>query len=131
MTTILIADDRRDTSECRKSLLQKRGIVVETAENGAEVLDMIARLQIDLIVMDMNMPEMDGCQATESVKSNPETHLIPVIICTAHPMPGDEDRAKASGCDGFLEKPIEIDLLISKIDQLLKVDASLSPLEAA
>ena len=131
MTTILIADDRRDTSECLKSLLQKRGIVVETAENGAEVLDMIARLQIDLIVMDMNMPEMDGCQATESVKSNPETQLIPVIICTAHPMPGDEDRAKASGCDGFLEKPIEIDLLISKIDQLLKVDASLSPLEAA
>jgi len=131
MTTILIADDRRDTSECLEALLQKRGIVVETAENGCEVLDKIARLQVDLIVMDMNMPEMDGCQATMSVKSNPKTQHIPVIICTAHPMPGDEDRAKASGCDGFLEKPIEIDVLMSMIDHLLRADPALNPLEAA
>ena len=131
MTTILIADDRRDMSERLKVLLEKKGIVIETAENGTEVLDKIARLQIDLIVMDMNMPEMDGCQATESVKSNPETQHIPVIICTAHPMPGDEDRAKASGCDGFLEKPIEIDLLIAMIDDVLKADPTLNPLGAA
>lgn len=131
MTTVLVADDRRDTSERLKVLLEKKGIVVETAENGSEVLEKVARLHIDLIVMDMNMPEMDGCQATESVKSNPATQHIPVIICTAHPMPGDEDRAKASGCDGFLEKPIEIDLLIPMIDDFLKADPTLNPLEAA
>ncbi len=131
MTTILIADDRRDTSECLRVLLQKRGIVVETAENGCEVLDMIARSQVDLIVMDMNMPEMDGCQATEALKGDPETQHIPIIICTAHPMPGDEERAKASGCDGFLEKPIEIDVLFPMIDHLLKADPTLNPLETA
>lgn len=131
MTTVLIADDRRDTCERLKALLEKKGIVVETAENGTEVLEKIAKMPVDLIVMDMNMPEMDGCQATESVKGNPETQHIPVIICTAHPMPGDKDRAKASGCNGFLEKPIEIDLLIPMIDVFLKADPTLNPLEAA
>ena len=71
--------------------------------------------------MDMNMPELDGCEATEILKQDEQTCKIPVIIITSQPMPGDQERAELAGCDGFLEKPIHLGTLVKILGQLLNI----------
>jgi len=73
----------------------------------------------DLILMDLNLPEIDGWEATRRLKADPATRDIPIIALTAHAMAGDREKALASGCDDFDTKPIEFDRLLAKIEQAL------------
>ena len=120
MTTILIVDDRPETLQTLESRLQNRGFVVVAASNGNEALAACVAQEIDAVLMDMNMPEMDGCEATEFLKSQDATRSMPIIMCSAHPLPGDEARAVAAGCDGFIEKPISLKRLMELLGQLLQ-----------
>lgn len=116
MATILLVDDRRDAELVLVNQLNSRGFSVRTLNDPTQLIGLLAGGGIDVILMDMNMPEIDGCEATELVKANDNLRHIPIFLCTSHPNPGDEQRALRSGCDGFLEKPVDMDLLRSLLD---------------
>ena len=95
------------------------GYEILTAADGAEGIASAIAEQPDLILMDLNLPEIDGWEATRRLKADPATRDIPIIALTAHAMAGDREKALAAGCDDFDTKPIEFDRLLNKIEQAL------------
>jgi two-component system cell cycle response regulator DivK len=102
---ILIVDDTSDTRELYSLYLTGKGFKVPTARDGFTGIDAADRLQPDVIVMDLSMPDLDGIEATRRLKADPRTSHIPVLILTAHPMRAVQRGALAGGPDGFLTKP--------------------------
>jgi CheY-like chemotaxis protein len=92
---------------------------IVSATDGAAGIAMAAAELPDLILMDLNLPEIDGWEATRRLKADPATGDIPIIALTAHAMAGDRERAIATGCDDFETKPIEFDRLLAKIERVL------------
>jgi two-component system cell cycle response regulator DivK len=90
-----------------------------TAADGAAGVAKAASEQPDLILMDLSLPVLDGWEATRRIKADPATAAIPVIALTAHAMSGDEANAKAAGCDDFLTKPVDEDLLLATLHRWL------------
>ena len=95
-----------------------------SARDGAAGIAMAAAERPDLILMDLNLPEIDGWEATRRLKAAPATRDIPIIALSAHAMAGDREKALATGCDDFDTKPIEFDRLLAKIEQALATEAS-------
>ena len=95
------------------------GYEILSATSGAEAIASAIAEQPDLILMDLNLPEIDGWEVTRRLKADPATRGIPIIALTAHAMAGDREKALASGCDDFDTKPIEFDRLLAKIEQVL------------
>ena len=95
-----------------------------SARDGAAGIAMAAAERPDLILMDLNLPEIDGWEATRRLKADPATRDIPIIALSAHAMAGDREKALATGCDDFDTKPIEFDRLLAKIEQALGAKAS-------
>src|SRR5262245_978902 len=95
------------------------GFEVLVAGNGETGCAMAIAELPDLIVMDLDLPVVDGWEATRRLKSNPATGAIPIIALTAHAMSGSRERALAVGCDDFDTKPVDFDRLLQKINQLL------------
>jgi two-component system, cell cycle response regulator DivK len=118
MKRILIVEDVEYNRELLVQLLEEDYDVV-TAADGAAGIEAAARHQPDVILMDLSLPGVDGWEATRRLKARPETEAIPVIALTAHAMQGDEDRARACGCDDYLTKPIDEDQLFAKLARLL------------
>ena len=116
MKKILIVEDMELNRDLLEQLLEDDYEVV-TAADGAAGIETAAREKPDLILMDLSLPIMDGWDATRHIKSNAELKTIPIIALTAHAMRGDEEKALAAGCDGYLSKPIDEDLLFDLIDQ--------------
>jgi CheY-like chemotaxis protein len=104
---ILIVDDNPSNMKLVSFLLSNRGYEVRAASNAAEALDSIAERRPDLILMDLQMPGVDGFQLTRQLKADPGTSAIVVVAVTAYAMKGDEARARSAGCDGYLTKPID------------------------
>lgn len=110
MTTavpILIVDDNPTNTKLLAFLLQSKGYDVRTAANADEALSSIAERRPRLILMDIQLPGMDGLTLTRRLKTDPETKDISIIAATAYAMKGDEQRARDAGCDGYLTKPID------------------------
>ncbi|MFI5024519.1 MAG: response regulator [Alphaproteobacteria bacterium] len=95
------------------------GYEIVSAADGAEGIAKAAAERPDLILMDLNLPVMDGWEATRRIKADPATRDIPIIALTAHAMAGDHQKALAAGCDDFDTKPVEFDRLLMKIEQAL------------
>jgi len=95
------------------------GYEILSARDGAVGIAMAAAEQPDLILMDLNLPEIDGWEATRRLKADPSTRDIPIIALSAHAMAGDREKALATGCDDFDTKPIEFDRLLAKVEQAL------------
>ena len=95
------------------------GYEILSARDGAVGIAMAAAEQPDLILMDLNLPEIDGWEATRRLKADPATRDIPIIALSAHAMAGDREKALATGCDDFDTKPIEFDRLLAKVEQAL------------
>ena len=95
------------------------GYEILSAANGAEGIGMAATEQPDLILMDLNLPEIDGWEAARRLKADPATRDIPIIALSAHAMAGDREKAIATGCDDFETKPVEFDRLLAKIEHAL------------
>jgi two-component system, cell cycle response regulator len=107
MAKIMIVEDNPANMELATDLLEPLGFVilpVETAEAG---IRMAARELPDLILIDVALPGMDGLSATQRLKADPRTQRIPIVALTAHAMAGDEARALAAGCAGYITKPID------------------------
>ena len=115
---ILIVEDVEYNRDLLVQLLEEEYEVV-TAADGAAGIEAAARERPDLILMDLSLPGVDGWEATRRLKAEPETEAIPVIALTAHAMQGDEERARACGCDDYLTKPIDEDQLFGKLARLL------------
>jgi len=117
VSRILLVEDNEMNRDMLTRRLQRRGYEVEGAIDGA---DAVARAgSADLVLMDLNLPVLDGYEATRQIKSSPATRSIPVIALSAHAMADDRDRALAAGCDDFDTKPVDLDRLIRKIDEAL------------
>jgi CheY-like chemotaxis protein len=117
---ILLVDDEEMNRDFLRRRLQKRGYEVVTAVDGRDACARVATLRPDLILMDMMMPNMDGLEATRSLRAVPETCDIPVIALTAQAMAGDREKVVAAGCDDYATKPIDLPELLDKMQRLLK-----------
>jgi CheY-like chemotaxis protein len=95
------------------------GYEILSASDGAAGLAMAAAERPDLILMDLNLPEIDGWEAARRLKADPATRDIPIIALSAHAMAGDREKALATGCDDFDTKPVKFDRLLGKIEQAL------------
>jgi len=114
MKTILVVEDIELNRELLAQLLEEDHRLV-FAEDGVAALERAAEIHPDLILMDLSLPRMDGWEATRRLKAEPATARTPVIVLSAHAMKGDEERARASGCDDFLTKPIDETLLFQTL----------------
>ena len=118
MRRILIVEDVEYNRDLLVQLLEDDYEIL-TAADGAAGIELAARGRPDLILMDLSLPVVDGWEATRRLKARPETGAIPVIALTAHAMQGDEDKARACGCDDYLTKPIDEDQLFATLARLL------------
>lgn len=119
MAKILLVEDYPDIRKVLALLLASRGHETVEAGDGQAGVRLALEQKPDLILMDMSLPIMSGWEATQAIKSNPATADIPVIALTAHAMRGDRERAWEAGCDGFITKPIDDELLEHTIEQIL------------
>jgi len=115
---ILYVEDNDDNIFVVYRRLSRWGHTVLIARDGREGIAMARSERPDLIVMDLNLPAVDGWEATRILKSSPETTAIPILALTAHAMAGDREKALAAGCDDFATKPVAFDQLRAKIDAL-------------
>jgi CheY-like chemotaxis protein len=106
--------------------LQRQGFEVTMAADGREGVELARSYCPDVILMDMSLPVLSGWEATRELKANDGTRGIPIIALTAHAMSGDEEKARAAGCDDFDTKPIELPRLLGKIRRFVG-EASRAP----
>ena len=114
MKRILIVEDVELNVDLLQQLLEDEYELV-VARDGVMGVEQARSSTPDLILMDMSLPVMDGWEATRRIKADPATSHIPIIALTAHAMHGDEERAMGSGCDSYLSKPLDEDLLYQSI----------------
>lgn len=119
MSRILCVEDNAENLMMLQRRLTRRGFEVTISMNGAESVEWAKTLQPDVIVMDLNLPGVDGWEATRRLKNQPETKDIPIIVLTADPKEKSRERALTAGCDEFELKPIDFDGLVGKIQSLL------------
>jgi CheY-like chemotaxis protein len=112
---LLMVEDNEMNQDMLARRLRRRGFEVEVASDASQGIDAARRLQPDLILMDIGLPGMDGCEATRVLKADSRTASIPVLALTAHAMSSDRDKALAAGCDGFECKPVELPRLLDAI----------------
>ncbi|GBE57110.1 polar-differentiation response regulator DivK [bacterium BMS3Abin01] len=103
---ILVVEDNEMNLELVTDILEAEGYEVIQAANGNDALESANSQQPDLILMDIQLPEMDGLEVTRLLKSNESTRQIKVVALTAHAMRGDEEKARSAGCSGYIPKPI-------------------------
>ena len=119
MAKILYVEDNEDNVYMLSSRLRRRGYDIVVAGDGKAAIELARREAPALILMDLNLPVVDGWEATRRLKAAAETRAIPVIALSAHAMPGDREKAIAAGCDDFDTKPVELPRLLGKIEGLL------------
>ena len=120
MIKILYVEDNDDNVYMLKMRLELLGeFEVLTAEDGEKGCEIALRERPDIILMDLEMPVIDGWEATRRLKGNPQTHDIPVIALSAHALAGEREKAMAAGCDEFDTKPIEFERLVATVRRLL------------
>lgn len=121
MKKILIVEDVEFNRDLLVQLLEDEYEIL-IAVDGAKGIEMAEKNCPDLILMDLSLPNVDGWEATRRIKANAVLRNIPIIALSAHAMEGDEDKARACGCDDYLTKPLDEDLLFDKLRQHLGGD---------
>ena len=120
MPKILLVEDNEMNRDMLSRRLEKRGYTVTMAVDGSAGVAMAKSEMPGLILMDMSLPVLDGWDATRQIKADPATAGIPIIALTAHAMESDRQKALAAGCDDFDTKPVELNRLLLKIEELFK-----------
>jgi len=116
---VLLVEDNEVNRYLARFLLEHGGFTVATANNGLEALEQARARKPDLILMDIQMPVMDGYEATRELKADPTLQAVPVVALTAYAMPQEREQALAAGCAGHIEKPIDTRTFIATLRQYL------------
>ena len=117
--TILYVEDNPDNRLLVRRILLSEDYGLLEAQNAAQALDVLKNARPDLILMDINMPDMDGYTLTTRIKSMPGSERVPIIALTANVMRGDKEKTLEAGCDGYIQKPIDIDHFIREVERFL------------
>ncbi len=117
-TRVLIIEDNEDNLSLMRLLLERAKYEVLTAEDGITGVEIASKEQPEIILLDLAMPEMDGWEVAQELKSNIQTQNIPIIVVSAHTLPKDRERAFEAGCDAFIVKPFSVAKLIEEIEKL-------------
>jgi two-component system cell cycle response regulator DivK len=118
--TILNIEDNIDNRMLIRRVLMAEGYKIVEAGNAGEGLEVLRSLHPDLILMDINMPDMDGYSLTARIRSIPGFENVPIVALTANVMRGDREKSLEAGCDGYIQKPIDIDLLPQQVERYLR-----------
>jgi len=116
---ILVIEDQEDNRQIVRDLMTASGYELIEATTGEEGLEAAARERPDLILMDIQLPGIDGYEVTRRIKANPKLSKIPIIAVTSYALSGDDKKAFAAGCDGYVTKPYSPRLLLAKIREYL------------
>lgn len=116
---ILYVEDNQDNRLLVRRILQAEGYQVMEAENASDALQAVKSRRPDLVLMDINMPEVDGYTLTSRLKSHPGLENTPIVAVTANVMKGDREKTIEAGCDGYIQKPIDVDTLPDQIARFL------------
>jgi two-component system, cell cycle response regulator DivK len=117
--TVLHIEDNFDNRLLVRRLLQAAGYTVFEAENANSALGLLKNLVPDLILMDINMPDIDGYALTSQIKNVPSLRQVPVVAITANVMRGDREKVFRAGCNGYIEKPIDVDKFLDQVSMFL------------
>ena len=112
---ILVVEDQEDNRRILRDLLANAGYEMIEAEDGEQALVQAAKHRPDLILMDIQLPLLDGYEATRRIKADPALMGIPIIVVTSYALSGDEEKARAAGCDAYVAKPFSPRALLAKI----------------
>ncbi len=118
--TILYVEDNPDNRSLIRRVLEAEGYAVTEAANAKAALAALEEGNPDLILMDINMPDMDGYALTAQIRSMPLHSGVPIVAVTANVMRGDREKSLEAGCDGYIQKPIDIDLLPQQVERYMR-----------
>jgi two-component system cell cycle response regulator DivK len=116
---ILVVEDQEDNRQIIRDMLSATDYEIMEAESGEQALEAVAKQRPDLILMDIQLPGMDGYEATRRIKADPALRSIPIIAVTSYALSGEEQKARAAGCDEYVPKPYSPRQLLAKIRQYL------------
>ena len=116
---ILVIEDNERNRYLMTIILEKNGYQVITAQDGEAGLEAACRERPDLILLDIQLPVMDGYEVARRLKENPESKDIPIVAVTSFAMAGDRERILAAGCEGYIEKPINPETFVEEIEKYL------------
>jgi len=117
---ILVVEDQEDNRRILRDLLTNAGYQLLEASDGEQGIAAAQAHRPGLILMDIQMPILDGYEATRRIKANPEMSTIPIIVVTSYALSGDEDKARAAGCDAYIAKPYSPRQLLAKVNEYLR-----------
>jgi len=120
--TILVVEDQEDNRQILRDLLATAGYDMIEAEDGVQAIAAASEHRPDLILMDIQLPELDGYEATRRIKADPALNAIPIIVVTSYALSGDEDKARAAGCNAYVAKPYSPRALLAKIREFCPND---------
>src|SRR5262245_26441171 len=116
---ILVVEDQEDTRQILRDLLGNAGYELIEAVDGEQVLAAYAKQRSDLILMDIQLPVLDGYETTRRIRRAPESKAIPIIAVTSYALAGDEAKARAAGCNAYVSKPFSPLALLAKVREYL------------
>jgi CheY-like chemotaxis protein len=119
MARLLLVEDTPEIWDFLSRRLQRRGHEVQLAHDGQQGLEAARAGRPEVVLLDMNLPVMDGWTVARTLKDDPATQGIPIIALTAHALAGDRDKAIAAGCDDYHPKPVDFSKLLTQIDAAL------------
>ncbi len=119
MKKLLIVEDNADNMYLIGYILRRHGYAVLETYNGREGVAMAIQERPDLILMDVQLPDIDGLEATRQIRASPVDDSIPIVALTSYALTGDRQRALAAGCSGYIEKPIDPDQFLDQIQHFL------------
>jgi len=119
-TRIMVVEDHEDNRQILRDLLGSVGYEVIEAWDGETALSMVAAQQPDLILMDIQLPGIDGYEVTRRIKADAQQRVIPIIAVTSYALSGDDEKAREAGCDAYVTKPFSPRQLLAKIREYLK-----------
>jgi len=117
---VLVVDDNAQNLKLARVLLQAEGYDVKTAVDAADTLRVLATFTPRLVLMDLQLPDLDGLELTRRLKAQPKYARLKVVALTAYAMKGDREKALAAGCDGYVTKPVDSELLLRTVAEQLK-----------
>jgi two-component system cell cycle response regulator DivK len=121
---ILYIEDNRENLLLVRRILEAEGFSVAGALDGPSGLEIAAEMQPDLILLDINLPEIDGYDLAKRFRQTPGLQQVPILAVTANVMHGDRERTLEAGCDGYIQKPIEVDRLPDQVRAALRKDCT-------